>query len=327
MFYHFNTHVAAGFQKDDKKFVERRKKLIAIQKTLHSISTHAIDGQGKHDDWRRVNEPEDFVIGKESTKIFIGKEVSIQSSSSSRNETKDTNCFPVGIQSTDATEDGSIDAVSVSSGSTERCPTQALSSPIKEINIVQQSKNTKLQPLLYDYDNDSDDQSDCDYNRSDEPESYNGDYNIKGHRTGKGSYCFANGDTYIGDFKCNHMDGYGKYYYSNGCYFEGSFSEGHRVGKGKFYRIDGTLDIFYFHKNVRLGTGLRWTVTKKSEEESGISKIISQISKTGDVVQSNIPCKLAIMLESEREALYAEIVNIQMQKTDNLYHEENFHVI
>ena len=45
-------------------------------------------------------------------------------------------------------------------------------------------------------------------------------------RHGKGTYIFANGDTYEGDFKENKMHGEGKYTWTSGRFYEGLFEDG-----------------------------------------------------------------------------------------------------
>ena len=53
-----------------------------------------------------------------------------------------------------------------------------------------------------------------------------------GWMVGRGTYNFASGDTYVGDFKDDSKDGHGTYYWASGTRYEGEFKDGVRSGKG-----------------------------------------------------------------------------------------------
>lgn len=55
-----------------------------------------------------------------------------------------------------------------------------------------------------------------------------------------GTYVYANGDTYEGEFKGNMMDGKGVMVFSNGAKYEGDFVKGALTGKGTMTFLDGS---------------------------------------------------------------------------------------
>ena len=94
-------------------------------------------------------------------------------------------------------------------------------------------------------------------NRKDYP---NGDYyigqlNEAGEPNGKGTYYWASGDRYEGDFVNGNRTGKGIYYWPNGNRYEGDFVNGNRTGKGIYYWLDGDRYEGDFVDNVRIGKG------------------------------------------------------------------------
>ena len=55
---------------------------------------------------------------------------------------------------------------------------------------------------------------------------------VNDSRHGRGTYTFANGDIYIGEFASDVMDGKGTYRYANGNVYEGGYNQrsDHRPG-------------------------------------------------------------------------------------------------
>ena len=57
-------------------------------------------------------------------------------------------------------------------------------------------------------------------------------------REGKGTYTFANGDKYVGDFVDDRREGKGTLTWVNGDKYEGDFVDGKREGEGIFYNYE-----------------------------------------------------------------------------------------
>ena len=111
---------------------------------------------------------------------------------------------------------------------------------------------------------------------------YVGTVNSNGERHGKGTFHFANGDRYEGDWRYNKRHGQGKYYYSNGAQYigewrddkangegiycspnfdryEGGFVDGLFHGKGMLFFSNGTLYEGDFREGLFHGKGTYYT--------------------------------------------------------------------
>ncbi len=56
-----------------------------------------------------------------------------------------------------------------------------------------------------------------------------------GKRDGQGTYYFANGNRYEGEWKDNNRNGQGTYYFASGGRYEGEWKDGKRDGRGTLY--------------------------------------------------------------------------------------------
>ena len=72
-------------------------------------------------------------------------------------------------------------------------------------------------------------------------EKYEGEYNEEGQRHGKGTYTFADGAIYEGDFKDGNYHGKGTYTYASGAIYEGDYKDGKKHGKGVLRGPDGAI--------------------------------------------------------------------------------------
>ena len=75
--------------------------------------------------------------------------------------------------------------------------------------------------------------------------SYNGarQQQYKDHKKhGKGTYAYANGDKYVGEWKKAKYDGKGIYTYANGDQYAGEWKKGLRHGKGIFTNAKGKIE-------------------------------------------------------------------------------------
>ena len=67
--------------------------------------------------------------------------------------------------------------------------------------------------------------------------------------TGNGTYRWANGDMYVGDWVDGKRTGYGRYDWADGSYYVGNFKDDLLQGKGAYYAADGTSMVGEFDKN------------------------------------------------------------------------------
>ena len=58
---------------------------------------------------------------------------------------------------------------------------------------------------------------------------------------GYGTYTFANGDKYVGEYKDGKANGQGTYSHANGDKYVGEFKDGKKHGQGTFTAVDGRI--------------------------------------------------------------------------------------
>lgn len=78
---------------------------------------------------------------------------------------------------------------------------------------------------------------------------YEGDW-LHGKKTGKGKYSWANGGFYEGEFLDGLFHGCGIESWVNGDVYEGQFKDGKQHGKGKFTNVDGDIFINTYENGV-----------------------------------------------------------------------------
>ena len=85
---------------------------------------------------------------------------------------------------------------------------------------------------------------------------------------GKGTYTFASGDKYVGEWKDDTMHGKGTYTWADGAIYRGYFIDGVRAGKGALTASHGSSYVGEFKDDKRHGKG---TLTRANGTvESGI---------------------------------------------------------
>ena len=98
-----------------------------------------------------------------------------------------------------------------------------------------------------------------------------GHYKGQGIRSGNGytphgfgTYTWANGEKYIGEFRNSVPDGQGTYTYPNGEKYIGEFRNGKKEGQGTFTWVDGKKYVGEWKNDVREGQGTyTWANGKK----------------------------------------------------------------
>ena len=96
-----------------------------------------------------------------------------------------------------------------------------------------------------------------------------------------GSYTYANGDKYVGEFKDNKKHGQGTFTWGSGAKYVGEFKDGNYHGQGTYTFADGTIERGYymngeFVPDICKGMGL----TKGTESfERCVLKLIDKIDE------------------------------------------------
>jgi len=73
-----------------------------------------------------------------------------------------------------------------------------------------------------------------------------------------GTYTFANGDKYVGEFKENKYHGQGTFTHANGDKYVGGYKEDERSGQGAYTFADGSREIGEYKNDDLNGVGIRY---------------------------------------------------------------------
>lgn len=84
---------------------------------------------------------------------------------------------------------------------------------------------------------------------------YEGNF-ANGKRHGVGRYHFSNGNRYEGQFDNGAISGFGTYYYTNGDIYEGNYKNGKRCGAGISTYSNGAKYLGNFENDVKHGKGV-----------------------------------------------------------------------
>ena len=82
-----------------------------------------------------------------------------------------------------------------------------------------------------------------------------GEVNAQGEREGRGTYVFASGNMYEGQWLAGTQHGQGKFTYATGDVYEGGWVEGEMQGHGKYSASIGDLYEGEYQKGNRHGQG------------------------------------------------------------------------
>ena len=73
--------------------------------------------------------------------------------------------------------------------------------------------------------------------------AYDGEVNSENQPHGYGKIIWANGDTYVGQFKNGQLDGFGEMRWSDGSYQKGEFKNGEAHGVSEW--IEDTGEVYF----------------------------------------------------------------------------------
>lgn len=88
-----------------------------------------------------------------------------------------------------------------------------------------------------------------------ETNRYRGSVSKKGLKHGKGSFFYANGDSYEGDWVSNKKHGMGYYKYANGDQYMGEFWQAKKNGRGVYQFFSGDIYEGEYRNGLMDGTG------------------------------------------------------------------------
>jgi hypothetical protein len=92
---------------------------------------------------------------------------------------------------------------------------------------------------------------------------YAGEYNAAGQREGRGTYTFANGNVYEGEWKAGKKEGRGTYTYADGAVYEGEYKAGEMEGRGTYTYADGRAETGRYAAGADVGEGARWSADRQ----------------------------------------------------------------
>ena len=87
---------------------------------------------------------------------------------------------------------------------------------------------------------------------------YEGDW-MAGQREGRGTYRYANGDVYEGEWKAGEQEGHGTFRSADGDVYEGEWQNGKEEGRGTIKYAEGIVEVGFYKQGVDVGEGVRWS--------------------------------------------------------------------
>ena len=112
---------------------------------------------------------------------------------------------------------------------------------------------------------------------------YEGDWKAD-EREGRGRMSYANGGVYEGEFKAGEMDGHGTERFASGNVYEGEYVAGNREGRGTFRYAGGEADVGRYRGGADVGEGARWSADRKAAwrlQDGEAGKPISLLEAAG----------------------------------------------
>ena len=134
-------------------------------------------------------------------------------------------------------------------------------------------------------------------------------------RNGQGTYTFADGNKYVGEYRGNLRNGQGTVTFANGNKYVGEFKNGKRHGQGTFTFANGDKYVGEFRDDKRHGQGT-YTFASGSVNE-GIWKnskfqYAQKVTPTVTARKPSLPAKSAV--EKENERLRQENIRLENER-------------
>jgi len=109
-------------------------------------------------------------------------------------------------------------------------------------------------------------------------DEYEGEFNAKGKREGKGIMRFSEGDVYEGQWKAGKMEGRGTYKMADGDVYEGLYKAGLKEGPGTYWYSSGRADVAKYTAGSDTGEGARWDVDRQTAWRLLNGEVVDEIS-------------------------------------------------
>jgi len=88
---------------------------------------------------------------------------------------------------------------------------------------------------------------------------YEGERNAAGQMEGRGTYRYANGNVYEGEYKADQKEGRGTFRFASGNVYEGEWKAGQKEGRGTYWYADGRMEVGFYAADKDVGEGVRWS--------------------------------------------------------------------
>ena len=79
---------------------------------------------------------------------------------------------------------------------------------------------------------------------------------------GRGTYRYATGNEYVGEFKAGQKEGRGTYRYASGDEYDGEYREDKKEGRGTYRYASGFVEVGFYKANADVGEGVRWSADR-----------------------------------------------------------------
>ena len=79
---------------------------------------------------------------------------------------------------------------------------------------------------------------------------------------GKGTYTFASGASYEGEWADSKKHGKGTYTYADGNSYEGEWAEDKKHGKGTYTYASGAVEVGCYEADADVGQGVKWSADR-----------------------------------------------------------------
>jgi hypothetical protein len=106
---------------------------------------------------------------------------------------------------------------------------------------------------------------------------------------GRGTYRFADGSVYVGEYKGGKREGRGVYRFADGAVYEGEYKQGAMEGFGTYQYVDGRAEVGRYQGNIDVGEGVRWSADRSTAWRLNDGKVVEEV-RSSPRAQSNARC-------------------------------------
>ena len=107
---------------------------------------------------------------------------------------------------------------------------------------------------------------------------YLGERNAAGEREGHGTFRFADGNVYQGQWRADREEGHGTIRGANGDVYEGGWKAGKYDGRGTYTFANGNAMVSVFKQAAAVGAGVKWSADGQQAWRLRDGKVVDAIS-------------------------------------------------